>query len=79
MGNLIANSKKLSTISGGKILISEEMKPRIKDLATFQEHKHPGMTFYTIKDKKNPAEHAKFLSGFMKRMEKEKQEQEKRE
>jgi hypothetical protein len=74
MGNLIAASKKLSTISGGKILVSEEMKTRLKDQATFQEHKHPGATFYTIKDKKNPAEHAKFISGFMKRMEKERQE-----
>ena len=53
----------------------------IKDKASFQEHKHPGMNFFTIKDKKNPIEHAKFLSSFMKRMEKDqgKQNQEKKE
>ena len=81
MGNLIASSKKLSTVSSGKILISGEMKHRLKDKASFQEHKHPGMNFFTIKDKKNPIEHAKFLSGFMKRMEKDqgKQNQEKKE
>jgi hypothetical protein len=71
LGNLIAQSKKFSTVSNGKILVSEEMKDKLKDHASFQEHKHPGMTFYTIKEKKNPIEHAKFLSGFMKRMEKE--------
>jgi hypothetical protein len=81
MGNLIASSKKLSTVSSGKILISNEMKHRLKDKASFQEHKHPGMNFFTIKDKKNPIEHAKFLSSFMKRMEKDqaKQNQEKKE
>ncbi len=75
MGNLLASSKKLSTVSGGKILISGEMKHKLKDKATFQEHKHPGATFYTIKEKKNPAEHAKFLSNFMRRMEKDQAQQ----
>ncbi len=74
MGNLIAFSKKLSTISNGKILISEEIKEKMKNIAKFQEHKHPGITFYTIKQMKNSTDHSKFLSGFMKRMEKENQE-----
>ncbi len=71
LGNLIASSKKLSTVSGGKILISDEMKYKLKDLASFQEHKHPGMTFYTIKKMKDSTDHAKFLSNFIKRMEHE--------
>jgi translation elongation factor P/translation initiation factor 5A len=75
LGNLIASSKKLSTVSNGKILISGEMKEKLKEYAAFQEHKHPGITFYTIKQMKNSAEHAKFLSNFIKRMEQDQKAQ----
>ena len=56
------------------------MRQRLKDEAKFQEHKHPGMTFYTIKEMKNITDHSKFLSGFLRRMEEDqKKQQEKKE
>jgi hypothetical protein len=72
MGNLVTQSKKISALSEGKILLSEEITDKIRTEVKPERHTKSGMHVYSIKEIKNREEHEKFLKGFMKRQEKDK-------
>lgn len=74
MGTLIATAKKTSSLANNDVLIGEKMNDKLKADVKTEKQTHGKTTVYTIKEIKNREEHKKFLSSFMKRMEKEKVE-----
>jgi len=81
-GDLIANSKKISKISEGEVLLSESIKNKLMpDVNAEKQHKG-GMDVYILKEvKSDQGKHKKFISEFIKRLErgKEKPEEKKEE
>lgn len=79
-GNLIADSKKISTVSEGEILLGESIKNKLmSDLNAEKQHKG-GMDVYVLKEvKSDQGKHKKFISEFIKRLERGKGDKDKKE
>ena len=69
-GNLIINAKKIASVADSEVYLSEKMKEKLMTHAKIEKHKKQGMEVYTIKKIKEEGEHKKFISDFLKRLEK---------
>jgi hypothetical protein len=65
--NMLILAKKLASISPGDILMTKEVKEKLKDHIKPEEHKQDNLVYYTIGQMKNNVDNAKFLSSFVKR------------
>lgn len=79
MGNLIANSKKLSEYFSGDVLLSKEFKDKAGGMIKTQEKEIDGKKIYRIIEIRDRDQHKKFLANFLHGLEKDKAEREKRE
>jgi len=72
LGTLITNAKKLSSISDGEIFLGEKMKEKTMTELKTEKHKKDGVEFYTITEikHKDNEENRKFISDFIRRLEK---------
>lgn len=71
MGNLIAQSKKLSSIKDKGVILNENVANKLSKEIKTQKHKIDSLVFYTIKEFKNSEENEKFLKRFVSDLEKE--------
>ena len=69
-GNLMINAKKIASISNSEVYLSEKMKENLMSYAKIDKHNKQGMDVYKIKEIKEKEEHKKFISDFLKRLEK---------
>ena len=70
-GNLITTAKKISSISDGKIYLSEKIKERLMSDVKTEKKNIQGVNVYIVKEVKHKKEeHKKFISEFIKRLEK---------
>ena len=69
-GNLIINAKKIASVSDSEIYLSEKMKENLMSYAKIEKHNKQGVDVYTVKEIKEKGEHKKFISDFLKRLEK---------
>ncbi len=70
-GNLITTAKKISSISDGKIYLSEKIKERLMSDVKTEKKNIRGVDVYIVKEVKHKKEeHKKFISEFIKRLEK---------
>ena len=72
-GNLISFAKKVSDISKGEILLDEKMKEKLSQNVKVEKFEENKITFYRIKEIKNPEDNKKFINNFIKRLESEKE------
>jgi len=70
-GNLIINAKKISSVSDSEVYLNEKMKEKLMPYAKLEKHKKQGIDIYTVKEMKSEGkeEHKKFISEFIKRLE----------
>ncbi|MEX0920646.1 MAG: hypothetical protein WDZ62_00050 [Candidatus Pacearchaeota archaeon] len=71
LGKLMSTSKKIASISEGKILLDEFMNEKLRSHLKTEKHEKNKINFYSIKEMKNPKEHEKFIRGFLERMNKD--------
>ena len=69
-GNLMINAKKIASVSESEIYLTEKIKDKIMSYAKVEKHKKQGVDFYTFKEIKGQEEHKKFITEFLKRLEK---------
>lgn len=69
MGTLITTAKKIATISQGEIFLSEKTRDKLASNTKTQKQEKDGTEYYSIKEIKNPEQHKKFISNFLKRIE----------
>lgn len=70
-GNLITSAKKISSISDGEIYLTKEIKEILMSNVKTQKEEVQGIEVYALKEiKQRSEEHKKFISSFIKRMEK---------
>ena len=69
-GNLMINAKKIASLSDSEIYLNEEIKNKLMAYAKIEKHEKEGVTVYTVKEMKNREEYKKFISDFLKRIEK---------
>jgi len=79
MGNLIVNSKKLSELSSGEVLLSKDFRDRAGGMLKTGEKEIAGKKVYIIRELRDREQHKKFLANFLHNLEKDKAEREKRE
>jgi len=72
MGQLLINAKKLASIAQEDVFIGENLKEKIQSDAKLEKHASERLPYYTIKELRDKEKHQKFLSSFVKRMEKDK-------
>jgi len=65
--NILVTAKKLASISPGDILLTKEIKEKLKDHIKPEEHKQDNLTYYTVGQMKNNIDNSKFISNFVKR------------
>ena len=71
LGNLIPSSKKLASISNKEVCLSEDIGRKIISNAKLDKHREEDVDYYTVKElKQKKEEHKKFISSFVKRLEK---------
>ena len=72
-GNLITSAKKISSISNEEIYLTKEIKERLMSDVKTERKEIQGIEVYIIKEIKHKSEeHKKFISNFIKKLEKEK-------
>lgn len=69
-GNLIINAKKIASVADSEVYLSEKMKEKLMPHAKIEKHKKQGVDVYKVKEIKEKGEHKKFISDFLKRLEK---------
>ena len=69
-GNFIINAKKIAAISDSEVYLSEKIKENLKSYVKIEKHKKKGVDVYKVKEIKEKEEHKKFISDFLKRLEK---------
>ncbi len=79
MGTLITTAKKTANASKGEILLGEKMHDKLRTSVKTEKEKHGNTELYRIKEIKDKENHRNFLSNFVKRLEKEKEEKESKE
>ncbi len=70
LGNLMGNSKKLSTTSHEKILLDNKINNKLKTHLKTEKHKEKEIEYYSIKSTKNAKDNEKFIKSFLERIEK---------
>jgi hypothetical protein len=70
LGTLISAAKKIASLSKEEILLSEKSNERIQRYAKTHKKTLEGVEVHTITQMKDAEEHKKFISNFLKRMEK---------
>lgn len=73
MGNLMMQSKRTAAVAENDILMTEKITEKLRTSVKTEKLRKENMDVYSIKEIKNPEEHQKFLKGFMRRMEKDRQ------
>jgi len=69
-GNLMQNSKKISSIASNDIYLSKEIRDKLMSDVKAERREEQGMEFYIIKEiKKGKEENKKFISDFIRRLE----------
>jgi len=76
MGTLITTAKKTANASKGEILLGEKMNDKLRTDVRTEKEMHGSTELYKIKEIKVKGDHKNFLSNFVKKLEKEKKEQE---
>tara|TARA_Y100000034_G_scaffold65035_1_gene78698 strand:- start:20631 stop:22661 length:2031 start_codon:yes stop_codon:yes gene_type:complete len=77
-GNLITTSKKISSISDGNVYLSEKIKERLMSDVKTNKHNVQNIDVYTVKEIKHKKEgDKKFITEFIKRLEGDKEKEEK--
>jgi len=71
-GNLIINAKKIAALSDSEVYLSEKMRGNLMSSAKIEKHKKQGVDVYTVKELKGKEDHKKFISEFIKRLERDK-------
>lgn len=67
-GTFTTTAKKIALISEKEILLSEKINEKlIKEVKT-EKHQYQNLTYYKIKEIKNPKETTKFIENFLKRI-----------
>lgn len=79
MGTLITTAKKTASLSKGEILLSEKVNDKLRTEVKTEKQTHGNTEVYKIKEVKNKGDHKNFLNNFVKRLEKEKEDKDKRE
>lgn len=69
MGSFLSDAKKASNLSNQEVLLTKEMNERVSSIAKTEKLNRQEMDLYRIKETKNPEQHKKFLSEFVKRIE----------
>lgn len=72
MDSLMPMSKKLSSLSNEKIILSKEINSRLSSDVKTQKHEKEGFEYYTIKEMIDREEHKQFINSFLKKLESEK-------
>jgi hypothetical protein len=70
MGTLITTAKKVSSLSEGEILLSENIKDKLRSEVKTEKQKKGNINVYTIKEIKHNGENKKFLRDFLNKTEK---------
>jgi len=70
--DLIITSKRLCKISNKEVLLSDKFKAVLGSEVKTSKHTHENIVFHKIKEIIDKEKHKKFISGFLQRMEKEK-------
>jgi len=76
MGTLITTAKKTANASKGEILLGEKINDKLRTELRTEKEIHGNTELYRIKEVKTKGDHKNFLSNFVKRLEREKKEQE---
>ena len=72
-GNLIISTKKISSVSNEEVYLTKEIKERLMSDVKTEKKEVQGLEVYALKEiKHRTEEHKKFISGFIKRLEKNK-------
>ena len=79
MGTLITTAKKTANASKGEILLGKKINDKLRTEVKTEKEMHGNTELYKIKEVKAKGDHKNFLSNFVKRLEKEKKEQEDKE
>ena len=79
MGTLITTAKKTANASKGEILLGEKINDKLRAELRTEKEMHGNTELYRIKEVKTKGDHKNFLSNFVKRLEREKKEQEDKE
>ena len=72
MGTLTTLAKKIASLSNGEILLSEKIKERLMSDVKTEKVEKEGVDVYKVKEIKNKKDNKKFISSFIKRIEREK-------
>ena len=72
MGTLITAAKKIASLSHGEILLGEKINDRLRTEVKTQKHEKGNAKVFSIKEIKNSEENEKFVRGFLKRIESDK-------
>lgn len=76
MGTLVTTAKKTANASKGTIFLGEKINDKLRTKVKTEKEMHGNAALYKVKEVKTKADHKNFLSSFVKRLEKEKQEKE---
>ncbi len=79
MGTLITTAKKTANASKGDIFLGEKINDKLRTEIKTEKEMHGTTELYKVKEVKTKGDHNNFLSNFVKRLEKEKKEQEDKE
>ena len=80
LGNVMNNLKKISGLSDGEIYVSQKMKDKLMSKVKTQKVQKGGVEVYAIKEIKGEGEgHKKFLSEFIRRLERDGDREDKKE
>ena len=71
LGTFMSFAKKMSSLSGEEIFLSEEINRKILSSVKTEKKNISGTIVYTIKGMKDNEEYKKFISGFLKRIDSE--------
>jgi len=69
-GNLMIDAKKIASVSDSEIYLNEKIKDKIMSFAKVKKNKKQGIEFYTVKEIRSKEDHKKFITEFLKRLEK---------
>lgn len=75
MGNLIPQCKKLASVKGKGVILSDNIISKLSKEVKTQKHNAENLTFYSIKEFKNSEENEKFLKRFVASLEEDKKTQ----
>lgn len=71
LGNFITSARKIASFSQEEVLIGEKLKEKIHSNAKLERRSSERGTYYAIKELRDKEKHQKFLSSFVKRLEKD--------